>query len=99
MDQNRSDRNKYVKYAGETLERIKKQNFRKYSKSVINHFNLPYDYEVLVVEVRWKTTCLENTQSVLHYWKYAFSKNARITIKTLDPTKQNVIGSAKGVRI
>ena len=42
---------------------------------------------------------LENTQSVMHYVKNAFSKNKKLTIKTLDPAKQNVIGNAKEVRL
>ena len=42
---------------------------------------------------------LENTQSVMHYRKNSFSKNGKITIKTLDPANQNVIGQRKGVRI
>ena len=35
----------------------------------------------------------------MHYRKNSFSKNGKITIKTLDPANQNVIGQRKGVRI
>ena len=35
----------------------------------------------------------------MHNVKNAFSKNKKLTIKTLDPAKQNVIGNAKEVRL
>ena len=35
--------------------------------------------------------------SVMHYGPYAFSKNGKRTIETLDPSKQDIIGKAKGV--
>ena len=38
-----------------------------------------------------------NFKSVMHYGKKAFSKNGQITIKTLDSSKQNVIGQQQGV--
>jgi len=36
-------------------------------------------------------------ESVMHYSKTAWSKNGQITIKTRDPTKQDVIGQRNGV--
>ena len=35
----------------------------------------------------------------MHYGKKAFSKNGGITIQTLDPSKQDIIGKRSGVRI
>ena len=57
----------------------KKHNFRKYGKSVINDYGIPYDYS-----------------SVMHYAFDAFGKG-KMTIKTLDPKKQYIIGQRHSV--
>ena len=36
-------------------------------------------------------------ESVMHYSKRAFSKNQKITIETLDPSKQSLLGQRKGL--
>merc|ERR1712098_683973 len=36
-------------------------------------------------------------ESVMHYGAYFFTKNDKITIETLDPSKQDIIGHATGV--
>ena len=55
--------------------------FSKLSETEVDEFGLPYDF------------C-----SVMHYADWAFSKDKKIpTIETLDPSKQDIIGKAKGV--
>jgi len=43
--QSRSDRDKYVEIVWINIPKDKQYNFKKYSDKVVNHFNLPYDYE------------------------------------------------------
>ena len=45
-NQSRSDRDSYVKIIWENIPDDKEGNFKKYSSTVINHFNLRYDFEV-----------------------------------------------------
>ena len=45
-NQSRSDRDSYVKIIWSNIPEDKKYNFRKYSETVVNHFNLSYDFEV-----------------------------------------------------
>ena len=44
--QSRSDRDSYVKIIMPNIPEKKQPNFKKYSSKIINHFNLPYDFEV-----------------------------------------------------
>lgn len=78
--QSRSDRDDYVKILWDNIPEDSKHQFNKYTPDVIDHFNLPYDYE-----------------SVMHYGSNYFGINQAMTIQTLDPNKQRVIGSANGV--
>ena len=45
-NQSRSDRDSYVKIIWSNIPEDKKYNFQKYSETVVNHFNLSYDFEV-----------------------------------------------------
>ena len=45
------------------------------------------------------TVMIKITQSIMHYGARDFGINGQITIRTLDPTKQNVIGKQREVRI
>ena len=45
-NQSRSDRDSYVKIIWENIPDDKEGAFKKYSSTVINHFNLRYDFEV-----------------------------------------------------
>jgi len=85
--QSRSDRDDYVKIIEENIENYekKKGNFKKYPKAEIDQFDLPYDFG-----------------SVMHYGGDYFGKRdangrKKQTIKTLDPSKQSLIGQRKGV--
>jgi len=84
--QSRWDRNRYVKIIEENIKHENfTSNFRRYTKAQINHFDLPYDFG-----------------SVMHYGDDFFGKKdangrKKQTIKTLDPSKQSLIGQRKGV--
>jgi len=78
--QGRSDRDQYVEIIDANIRPDKKNQFKKYNKEKVRHYNLPYDYD-----------------SVMHYGGKAFTKNRKRTIRTLDPSKQNVIGQRHGV--
>jgi hypothetical protein len=83
--QSRSDRDQYVKINENNIIDGMGHNFDRYTPSLINHFNLPYDFG-----------------SVMHYSGQAFGiENANgeraITIETLDPSKQSLIGQRGGV--
>jgi len=81
--QSRWDRNRYVKIIEENIKHENfTSNFRRYTKAQINHFDLPYDFG-----------------SVMHYGDDFFGKRdangrKKQTIKTLDPSKQSLIGRA-----
>ena len=77
--QSRSDRDYYVKIHWGNIPEALRHNFKKYSSTVINHFNLPYDF-----------------RSLMHYGGNDFG-NSRMTIQTIDPTKQSVIGQRTGI--
>jgi len=84
--QSRSDRDDYVKIIEENIIHENfTSNFDKYTEALINHFNLTYDFG-----------------SVMHYGGDDFGKEKangrpKQTIKTLDPSKQSLIGQRKGV--
>jgi len=84
--QSRSDRDDYVKIIEENIIHENfTSNFDKYTEALINHFNLTYDFG-----------------SVMHYGGQDFGKldvngRPKQTIKTLDPSKQSLIGQRKGV--
>ena len=79
--QQRTDRDRYIKINVENIIQEFKSAFSKLSETEVDEFGLPYDF------------C-----SVMHYADWAFSKDKKIpTIETLDPSKQDIIGKAKGV--
>lgn len=57
-------------------------NFNKYKTTTIDSLGFPYDFK-----------------SIMHYQKYAFSKQygRLVTIQTLNPAMQDVIGNGKGL--
>jgi len=79
--QSRSDRDKYVEIIWDNIPRRQHHNFRKYSDKLINHHGLPYDYA-----------------SIMHYGGTDFARRrGQMTIRTLDSSKQNVIGQKEEV--
>ena len=46
--QGRSDRDDYIKILWDNIKEEKHFQFKKYGPDVVTHFNLPYDYTVLL---------------------------------------------------
>jgi len=83
--QSRTDRDSYVKILEDNIRPDRLNNFEIADKNEASEFDLPYDY-----------------YSVMHYGAYDFSNHKpdepwKITIETLDETKQEIIGTADGV--
>ena len=80
--QQRTDRDRYIKINQENIKEGLEFTFAKLSEAEVDEFGLPYDFE-----------------SVMHYGQYQNSKDygKLRTIETLDPSKQDIIGKAKGV--
>ena len=83
--QSRSDRDQYVKVIVENIEDGKKGNFNRYTPSLINHFNLPYDFESVM------------HYGGHFFGKKNANGRQKQTIQTLDPSKQSLIGQREGV--
>jgi len=83
--QSRSDRNQYVRILEENIKQNKTGNFKRYTPSQINHFNLPYDFESVM------------HYGGNFFGKIDANGNQKQTIETLDPSKQSLIGQRKGV--
>ena len=76
-EQNRSDRDRYVRILVENISPHRMTNFDEEPEK-LNHRGVPYDY-----------------LSIMHYSSNAFSKNGNMTIETLDPSFQNLIGTGR----
>ena len=82
--QSRSDRDDFVKINEQNIIDGKGHNFDRYTPSLINHFNLPYDFGSVM---HYGGTAFGKT-----------SANGRReqTIETLDPSKQSLLGQRAG---
>jgi len=80
--QQRTERDGYIKINWDNIQEGFAFAFSKLSDTEVDEFDLPYDFD-----------------SVMHYEQFAYSKNhgKLRTIETLDPSKQDIIGKAKGV--
>jgi len=77
--QGRSDRDDYIRILWHNIESGWLDQFDKYDPSAVTHFDLPYDYD-----------------SIMHYGYDFVGKTSegitKMTIQTLDPKKQKIIG-------
>jgi len=79
-EQSRPDRDQYVRIIWDNIKKANSYNFNKQKESAIDSLGTPYDYN-----------------SMMHYWGTAFQiGRGKITIQTIDKTKQNVIGQRNG---
>ena len=82
--QSRSDRNEYVRILRDNIRPGMTHNFDRYTPALINHFDLPYDFESVM------------HYGGNFFGKRRANGPAR-TIETLDASKQSVIGQRGGV--
>lgn len=79
-EQSRPDRDNYVEIVRDNIRSPNLHNFNKYKTDQIDSMGSKYDY-----------------QSIMHYGKSYFARRrGSITIRTLDPKYQDVIGQRKG---
>jgi len=83
--QSRSDRDEYVKINEDNVIDGRGHNFDRYTPSLINHFNLPYDFGSVM---HYGGTA---------FGKEDANGRRMTTIETLDPSKQSLIGQRGGV--
>jgi len=82
--QSRSDRDDFVKINVENIIDGKGHNFDRYTPSLINHFNLPYDFESVM------------HYGGQAFGKEKANGRRKQTIETLDPSKQSLLGQREG---
>ena len=77
---NRKDRNKYVEILYDNILKGKLRQFKRQ-----DFYDETYHFNLPY-----------DFESIMHYRPTAFSSNRRLTIRTLDPTKQGLIGRSRG---
>merc|ERR1719318_2065433 len=79
-EQSRVDRDKYVRILWGNIKSGKGYNFNKRNSETIDSLGTPYDF-----------------RSMMHYGAAAFGNGiGRVTIQTIDPANQHLIGNNKG---
>ena len=103
-EQTRPDRDQYVRINTQNINQRMVYNFQKYDSNKINAYDVPYDYESIMHYGRTVSFLPQFSSSLWFFEKesvmrflQAFSTNGRITIQTLDPKYQNVIGNRYGI--
>ena len=69
--QSRSDRDDYVKILWDNIPDDRKHAFLKYTPDVIDHFNLPYDYEVTI-----PNTLVSMRENISTHWNFMGSSKS-----------------------